>query len=1310
MKNPVLSCVIYYYNNLNSLLRLLGSITSQSFKNFEVIIVDDASNEENDCINIINTYKKEYNAISLIKNDTRLYEKNSYLRGAIASTGKAINFINADDELWGIKNLEYNIQILIEKNADIVHFPAMRNVEGSSVSSLHEASLPLSERLIGGEIFGAYAISENYNMLIGNKIYSRRLLDKALIAALQGEQIHHASNMYIEPFLFFHAEKYIGTSEASYLYREKACHEGKDRNHLATLLYFTETRADYFKRLPEKREDTTTYLRKISQYIHTDLNEYFFVFGKKLRAILSECITSENKKRNVYILGQDHTRSLLQVLCFGPERPALRFFMNGLPWHIAFHKAVPFPSPNPDTAFFHILWLPIGDTTKSLSAWLGNEQLRIITGNTTSFQLSIAPLMASVKIKHRGWKKRCMAFLARLPFIRNRFDKCWLLVDRDFKADDNAEHLYRWIMRNRPTRNIFFALDKKSPDWPRLKKEGFRLINLKSLRYFFAWIHCAWLISSNRTTYITKEHCRRHYLDIVKHQFCFLQHGITMNYQSGLNKDRIDMLITAAHREYGAFASGTAYPYVYSDREIQLTGFPRHDELIRKAAAVKKPKKILIMPTWRKNLLDNLIPGTGQFPYSSRFAQSSYFQQWQAVLKSETLLASAQKHGYTLQFFPHPYIRGQLDDFDLSKVTVTPDTGGSLQDILADTALLITDYSSVNLEVALLRRPVLYFQFDRDTFLTQDHAFTQGYFDYKHDGFGDISLTVDDLCAKADALMQEGCAMHDKYRNRANAFFAFDDQDNCQRVYNALCKLAAPVSHTCGAIPYGLPSQEDVKSVRIAHVDHARHLLSLTCLGTCETLEHRFFINDAPCLPAFQRTFTITMPGGEIVFRHIIWLTYDQAFTSLEAHLNDEAIPIIHGRQSQTRLEAAQLFDQPNIPKKSFLQRCLALIARLPFVSSSFSGCWLLADRDFKADDNAEHLYRWIMRHHPERRLRFALDKKSPDWARLKKEGFNLVNLKSLWYFFAWVHSAWVISSNRTRYIARPSWRRAYADMVKHQFCFLQHGITKDYQPGFNQDHMDMIVTAARREYDTFANDQDYPYVYSEREVQLTGFPRHDELLRKARAVESPKTVLIMPTWRSNLVDKLLPGSGQFPYSERFSQSEYFRNWQTVLQSQRLQAAARENGYTVQFFPHPYIRQQLGDFNLDGVTVTPDAGGSIQDILADTGLLITDYSSIAMEAALIGRSVLYFQFDSDTFFTRDHAYTQGYFDYERDGFGDVVRTVDDLCAKAAALMRQGCRVDERYTSRADTFFAFRDQKNCQRVYDAICRLSGPVIA
>ncbi|WP_440588459.1 hypothetical protein, partial [Campylobacter jejuni] len=59
----------------------------------------------------------------------------------------------------------------------------------------------------------------------------------------------------------------------------------------------------------------------------------------------------------------------------------------------------------------------------------------------------------------------------------------WLLMDRDYEADDNAEHLYRYIMQNHPKQKIVFALRRDSKDWDRLKIEGFNLIEFESSEF-----------------------------------------------------------------------------------------------------------------------------------------------------------------------------------------------------------------------------------------------------------------------------------------------------------------------------------------------------------------------------------------------------------------------------------------------------------------------------------------------------------------------------------------------------------------------------------------------------------------------------------------------------------------------------------------------------------------------------------------------------------------------------------------------------------------------------------------------------------
>lgn len=67
--------------------------------------------------------------------------------------------------------------------------------------------------------------------------------------------------------------------------------------------------------------------------------------------------------------------------------------------------------------------------------------------------------------------------------------------------------------------------------------------------------------------------------------------------------------------------------------------------------------------------------------------------------------------------------------------------------------------------------------------------------------------------------------------------------------------------------------------------------------------------------------------------------------------------------------------------------------------------------------------------------------------------------------------------------------------------------------------------------------------------------------------------------------------------------------------------------------------------------------------------------------------------------------TAGYFDYERDGFGEVEYDLDGTIDRIIEYMQNGCRLKEKYRQRIDHFFAFQDKNNCRRVYEKILELN-----
>ena len=105
--------------------------------------------------------------------------------------------------------------------------------------------------------------------------------------------------------------------------------------------------------------------------------------------------------------------------------------------------------------------------------------------------------------------------------------------------------------------------------------------------------------------------------------------------------------------------------------------------------------------------------------------------------------------------------------------------------------------------------------------------------------------------------------------------------------------------------------------------------------------------------------------------------------------------------------------------------------------------------------------------------------------------------------------------------------------------------------------------------------------------------------------------------------------------------------------------------------------------------------------------MVTDYSSVAFDAAALDRPVVYFQFDRDTFFGGGHIGAPGYFDYERDGFGPVTLDVEATEAAVLEAIEHGPRPTAAYQRRIDATFTLRDGQACGRVVDALLELSRP---
>lgn len=78
-----------------------------------------------------------------------------------------------------------------------------------------------------------------------------------------------------------------------------------------------------------------------------------------------------------------------------------------------------------------------------------------------------------------------------------------------------------------------------------------------------------------------------------------------------------------------------------------MGGFPRYDNLKKSEGE----KRLLIMPTWRKDIVLPKDQAKGVRPYNPKFKDSEYFSRYNALINDERLIEFAKKNNYKITFF-----------------------------------------------------------------------------------------------------------------------------------------------------------------------------------------------------------------------------------------------------------------------------------------------------------------------------------------------------------------------------------------------------------------------------------------------------------------------------------------------------------------------------------------------------------------------------------------------------------------------------------------------------------------------------------
>lgn len=243
-----------------------------------------------------------------------------------------------------------------------------------------------------------------------------------------------------------------------------------------------------------------------------------------------------------------------------------------------------------------------------------------------------------------------------------------------------------------------------------------------------------------------------------------------------------DLLVSTS-----AFVTERAFRSAFSARDITESGYPRNDILFRdigehaedsllwintdqaaitkiRAARARGCRVGLYAPTFRKDLLNP-------------------FEQRSVDLYS--LSRCAEKNNLLLVFKLHPAMKGLQGATDLDYL-IEYDSRADVYPALALTDFLVTDYSSIYFDYLLLDRPVLFFPFDYDSYISQDRHLL---FDYEEMTPGIKCHTQTELEEAIGLLCQEGDDGRAASRRQVREkIYSWRDANAAQRILSYLIK------------------------------------------------------------------------------------------------------------------------------------------------------------------------------------------------------------------------------------------------------------------------------------------------------------------------------------------------------------------------------------------------------------------------------------------------------------------------------------------------------------------------------------------
>lgn len=287
-KKELISVIIPVYNAEKYLSRCLNSLISQTFKDFEVICINDKSSDNS--LEILKEFSKKDGRIKVIDNEKNLGAAFTRNAGMDIAKGKYIYFIDADDYI-DEKYLECMVQKIEQKDCDVVLNLSIYSESNGNSAEYKHPSVP--EINIEGEFIDKITNINDFPGVLWARLYKKSFLNEHNlrffdICVAEDFAFNTIVNMYADKtFVFYGAIYHYVVNDSSLIGTAKRINDIDLQHIKAHLMIY-----DYLKE--HAILDDRLKLFRVYPFLKVDSSGKFDLYKKFFEKIEEDFHQNEN--------------------------------------------------------------------------------------------------------------------------------------------------------------------------------------------------------------------------------------------------------------------------------------------------------------------------------------------------------------------------------------------------------------------------------------------------------------------------------------------------------------------------------------------------------------------------------------------------------------------------------------------------------------------------------------------------------------------------------------------------------------------------------------------------------------------------------------------------------------------------------------------------------------------------------------------------------------------------------------------------------------------------------------------------------